>query len=294
MFNLADFSRQIEAGGETYTLNSLASAAWTYRADMELGYAAYWMHCKFRYAEQMGAQRLDPIRLDALQATGLTRLPVLSATTCARLRQWIDVSGGRVPMDSYDLGMLREVLTETFSPAVEAVLRNHFSSHYFVPFINFFRTDPGMESPSYNWHCDWGPTGHLKLFCYLAEADSHDGSTIFLDRDATSLLLRAGYAFGQDYDSRNRDLAPLCAELGIPYAPQDLRPGLGEAAVFEPGGVIHRGNVPRRGSRYVMQIGLIPSVIPWSDMHDQAGIMLRNNMGVFPDGNELIKGRLKF
>lgn len=294
MINLPAFSRRIEAGGESYGLNSLSSAVWSHRADIEEGHAAYWMHCKLSHAEQLGPERLAPTRLDALQMSGLIQLRVLSPATCARLRQWIDDCGGRVPLSTYDLGMVREILDETFSPEVDAVLRNHFSSPYFVPFINFFRTDPGMESPSYHWHCDWGPTGHLKLFCYLAEADSHDGSTIFLDRNVTSLLLRAGYAFGQDYEARNVELAPLCTELGLPYAPQDLRPDVGEAALFEPAGVIHRGNTPTRGRRYVMQIGLMPSVLPWSQMHDQVGVILRGNMGAFPDGNELIRGGLKF
>lgn len=292
--SLTDFTRIIESGGETYQLNSLNAGHEVYRGDVTMGYWRYWMQCRLRYAEEVGPQVARATQLDALQRTGLCQIKALSSDTCARLRDWIDQAGGRVPLKSYDLGFVRQVLEETFSPENDAILKNHFSSHYFVPFINFFRTDPGMEDMSYHWHCDWGPTGHLKLFCYLADSDSHDGSTIFLDRGATTLLQRAGYVFGQDFVNRNMDLEPLCRELGIAYAPQDLRPDAGDAALFEPAGVIHRGNVPKRGHRYVMQVGIIPSMLPWTAIHDQIGALLHGNNGDFPDANELLKGSIKF
>lgn len=288
-----DFGKEIVIGGERYMLNPLNAALSLTTADLELGYAGFWAQCRLRLAQELGVADLPLTTVDDLTRTGLCRLKVLGPPRCAELRDMVDRAGGRVPLQSYDLGHIRDLLAEVFSPTVDAVLKNHFGSHYFVPFLNIFRTEPENESPSYHWHCDWGPTGHLKLFCYLAESDSHDGATIFLDRATTTLLTKIGFVFGQDCHVRNVNIEPLCEAYGIPYEPLALRPDEGEAALFEPAGLFHRGMVPTSGFRYVLQIGIVPSPVPWHSMLQQCGRLLQVNNGMFPNANALMAGRIE-
>lgn len=288
--DLSRFTWQTTIGRETYDLCPLSRVMSIARAEIELGFAPYWVKCRLAYAKRNGPKAVPPPVMDDLVRTGLCQMKVLSPERCADLRARIDAAGGRIRTQDYDLDHVREVLSEVFSPAVDAVIRNHFECDYYVPFLNFFRTDPGMRDSSYNWHCDWGPQPHLKLFCYIAPADSHDGATIFVDRETTRLLTKLGYVFGQGVDRRNEDIGPLCGAFGIPYAPMELRPNEGEAAIFEPAQIFHRGKAPTRGHRYVLQVAIMPSPEPWQVMLERFGEGVRNNFSDFPLAQRLLDG----
>lgn len=289
-----DYDKHITIGEETYVLNTLNSSLLMQDADIDLGYDSYANYCRTQYAKHQAPDGFQTTRLDDLAATGLCRVQALPPEVCTELRAWVDREGGRVPLPSYDPAAIKRVLNHVFNPTVDGIIRNHYGAFYFVPFLNIFRTEPGMTEVSYCWHCDWGPRAHLKLFCYLGDPDSHNGSTTFLNRHSTDLLKRIGYVFGQSSSKRNVDIEPLCRRFGIPYDPQDLRPGEGEAALFEPASVIHKGVVPSIGYRYVLQVGIIPSPRPWDEMFDMCGGMLNVNESHFPDAHAIMQGMIKF
>ena len=125
------------------------------------------------------------------------------------------------------------------------------------------RSDPGGEpNVSFSWHCDGGPTKHLKVLLYLNGSDEHGGNTRFLDRATTDAFKKIGYVFC-DIDHRLDDLAALAGEHGIAYRPLEAPMRTGEAILFEPANVLHKGVWPTRAPRYLLQICIVPSPMPW-------------------------------
>jgi hypothetical protein len=69
--------------------------------------------------------------------------------------------------------------------------------------------------------------------------------------------------------TRVKDLAPLAAQSGIPYAPWSPEMRAGEGILFQPASVLHRGALPTHGPRHVVTVCLLPSPVPWRDAYDR-------------------------
>ena len=138
----------------------------------------------------------------------------------------------------------------------------------------FLRALPSSDSRrSFLWHCDKGPSCHLKLLLYFNGTDEHGGNTQFLDRRVTDEFTKTGYLFGP-VDARQEDLSDLAKDLSIDYSPQQWDIQQGEGIVFEPSKVLHRGILPTKGPRYVLALCLLPSPIPWQEaFHLNKGMM---------------------
>src|SRR5690606_18506976 len=81
---------------------------------------------------------------------------------------------------------------------VDAAIAGYFGSEYLVHWIamSLTRAAKEQESVSFRWHCDKGPSAHLKLIVYLNPTIVHGGNTEFMDRDDTLAVARQGYLFG--------------------------------------------------------------------------------------------------
>lgn len=163
-----------------------------------------------------------------------------------------------------DRQWLRALLGQVLQGRVDEAIAAFFRSEYLVHWVAFSLTRQAkeQESVSFRWHCDKGPSAHLKLIIYLNPTASHGGNTEFMDLADTMAVAERGYLFGWS-KMRTGDVARLSQLAGRPLATQLRERDAGEAVLFQPGRVLHRGVSPTRGSRLTATLCLLPSPVPW-------------------------------
>ena len=150
--------------------------------------------------------------------------------------------------------------------ALDGRLVRFFRSEYMIYWFTITKVSPGGSGdPSFLWHRDWGPEAHAKVMVYLNPSSEHGGGTLFLDAKTTTRVDRAGYGF-PPANQRVDDLGPFADHVGAPIRPDCEPMEAGEAVVFKPQQVLHRGVLPTREPRYVLTLCLRPSPIPWQDV----------------------------
>lgn len=223
--------------------------------DEKAGYAA------LHRASQEACRRAPDAFESDLARKGVERLPVLDAAECAKLRAMIDADSPFLGQHLFRVSLMAKIFTD----AVDRRIWRYFGSEYLPLWCRFFRNDPGGDSNiSFAWHCDSGPTKHLKLLLYLNGSEAHGGNTRFLDRPTTDAFKNIGYVFC-DVNHRLDDLSALARDHGIPSVPLEAPVETGDAILFEPANILHRGVWPTRAPRYLVQICIVPSPMPWRD-----------------------------
>lgn len=238
--------------------------------DDQQGYQSYAQHCRQRFS---GTRDSTP---SLLTQEGLEHLPIMSALEAGELlSQTLDRTDesmtNKPQIDYSDILMIRDkVFLETwfrkiFQPALTAKLTGYFQSHFLIYWYTFLKAKPA-EKPirSFLWHCDKGPSCHLKILVYLNDIQEHHGNTMFLDRSVTAQFGKAGYVFGS-VKKRAEDLSALAQEHHISFQPHMWEMKAGEGIIFEPSQVLHKGILPSTGFRYVLAFCLLPSLIPWQE-----------------------------
>jgi hypothetical protein len=185
---------------------------------------------------------------------GFDVLPCLGADAVAGFcDQVFDEAGCGRFTDLTDAEMTA-LLAQIRTPAVHKAIATALGCHYAFVFAEAAAATPVAGGPtagamiSFRWHADNGPRAHLKIILYLDGPDSHDGATSFLDRQTTEAIAAAGYLFPKNED-RLADLGPLAAAHGITLVEHRLSPQAGEAVLFHPAQVLHRGLLPSFGRR---------------------------------------------
>ena len=235
------------------------------RYDIEKGYALH------RWYSLDLARDGQARPLDGLGANGWEVCCALSAETAAELASCAGEKAREIGRDR-----LRAVLTEAFASPLGSKLRDYYLSEFAVLFANLASDE---LTDSCRWHCDAGPLEHLKLLVYLTDSD---GGTEVIDRAATYLFQRVGYGFGPKPD-RLDDLGPLGAQYGIGFTPNHIMPRMGEALVFEPTRVLHKGVPGVARKRRLLQVGIVPWPQPWDTAFDTIWDFIAINEGAgFP------------
>lgn len=223
--------------------------------DRRAGYESLYRKCRAAFRRPASAAE------SALSRTGAERLSVLPTDECAKLRRMIDAGSGFLKKRIFQVALIEKVFTRE----VDARIANHLGSEYLPLWCRFYRNDPEDEpGASFAWHCDGGPTAHLKLLLYLNDDNEHGGGTQFLDRETTDAFKAVGYVFC-DTSQRLADLSELAREHGLPCDPRQWPMRAGEAVLFEPMNILHRGLWPATGPRYLMQVCIVPSPLPWRE-----------------------------
>jgi len=162
-----------------------------------------------------------------------------------------------------DLSVLQPWFQKILQPTLHQKLRNYFRSEYLIYWYAFLKATPAETAVrSFLWHCDKGPSCHVKILLYLNDFSEQKGSTVFLDRLTTRQFGKMGYVFGS-VKKRAEDLSELAQQNSIAFHPQEWKMKAGEGIIFEPSQVLHKGILPSSGPRYVLALCLLPSPIPW-------------------------------
>jgi len=159
---------------------------------------------------------------------------------------------------------VEEVLDRVLAGTLDQRIAEYFNSEYLLHWVTFSVTRQAreQESVSFRWHCDKGPSAHLKLIVYLNPTDEHGGNTEFIDLEDSEAVARRGYLFGWS-KSRSSDIAHLSRIAGRELTSHVNPLRAGQAVLFQPARVLHRGLSPDRGDRLVMTLCILPSPVHW-------------------------------
>jgi hypothetical protein len=237
--------------------------------DQRRRYGDYLAHC--RDACQRAALPAADVELERRGFSYLRALEPAAAAACATDLQNLyrpqllkkdsrDLEGFRVA----DRQWLRELLGRMLQGQVDSSIVSFFRSEYLVHWVAFSLTRQAEEqaSVSFRWHCDKGPSSHLKLIVYLNPTASHGGNTEFMDLADTEAVARQGYLFGWS-KTRTGDVRHLSRVAGRALATELRERDAGEAVLFQPARVLHQGVSPTRGARLTATLCLLPSPVHW-------------------------------
>lgn len=250
------------------------------RYDVKGGYRAYHRQCQ---------ERCAPVQADPtapIVQKGCEHLRVMPEEAAKRIERIVlerfetrpaaKKSPHLALFDIDDRAFERDLFERILTPEVEQRVRTFFGSEYFVYWYHVTRSAPvpqlGMNS--FRWHCDRGPREHLKLLFYLNGWEEHGGGTEFLDLESTRRIAASGYVFAP-VETRLADLSPIAQEFGVAYAPWQPEMRAGEGILFQPAGVLHKGQLSTLGPRYVVTLCILPSPIPWRAAQDR-DVLLRD------------------
>jgi hypothetical protein len=237
--------------------------------DVDRGYEHYHDICQSRFA------RTEPLLSSGpLQEQGFEYLNILSTAQTQDLLESVKSTHhlSYVKKDTKNLqgfhitgnNLIRKILSTVLTNAVDTRLVGYFKSEYLVHWWTFTMTPQAkeQESVSFRWHCDKGPTTHLKLIVYLNATDEHGGNTEFIPLADTARVAVHGYLFGPT-QTRSSDIRSISRIAHCDLAPCSRSMGAGDGVIFQPATVLHRGISPHLGPRYVITLCLLPSPVHW-------------------------------
>ena len=265
--------------------------------DHTRGYAAWQQYCRERFTRN----QLPRVDVNALTTKGYVPLEVMAPSQAAALLADVVANEevGRLKRDSSKLvgysltnsALVQQLLAATLTDAVDSQCLEFFQSEYLIHWYTLSRTAPGREpaSVSFRWHCDKGPSAHLKLLLYLNDYSEHGGGTSYLDLIGTAAVARTGYVFARG-QRRSDSLAQLSALANCNLEAYNHHPRAGDAVLFQPSRVLHSGITPQLGPRYVLTLCLLPSPVHWREAFEKgAQIDLRNEPLWHADASQIEK-----
>ncbi len=236
--------------------------------DVDRGYQHYHLLCQQRLKRPVADQPTTP-----LHERGFAYLDVITPSAAAIIRA-VCASGppARIkknsrPLKGYrltDRQLIEGILKQVFTTALDEQLVNFFRSEYLVHWLTFAATTPAaaQDIVSFRWHCDKGPSQHLKLIIYLNASGEHGGNTEFITLADTQDVGACGYVFGWTR-RRTSEVRYLEQLAGHPIKTHRQAMEAGQGVLFQPANVLHRGVSPSRGERYALTLNLLPSPVPW-------------------------------
>ena len=234
----------------------------------EFGYEAFAESCRAEF------QRAGGSDFDLVHA-GFERFPLLSTARADKVlsilkkeeadpQSHVDRGGGLAVTMLRRPEMVRMILTTLITQDVDQRLTALFRSEYRIKWFSCQKVSENSDNNvSFLWHKDIGPEHHAKMIVYLSDTEETGGRTDFIDADTTEKIRHAGY----DYvarDDRFEDMLPFAKERGIPLTVHDAPFARGEAVIFEPTQVLHRGIKPNIAPRYTITLCILPHDKPWT------------------------------
>lgn len=241
--------------------------------DVQRGYGAQFQSAR------TGFRRASMLVDTELNRNGLIKRPCFTAQECADLCEKLE-NGLAERCDPDDAVALIERI---ISPELDREIISYFESEYTLSKAGFLVAHADEKpSESDGWHCDAGPSRFLRIMLYLTGSEDDAANTLFSDRESTNRLKESGYVFCE-VRYRLLDLDPLTNALGMERATVvslDIQPG--DVILFDAPNIMHRRLLPKRASRYVFTITLVPSILPWREVVAGGHRPLSLNVESFP------------
>jgi len=219
-------------------------------------------------------------KCEALNANGFTHINCLTSIYANNLIEEIELHSQKRSTRnslSYDYHLnsdvkkkvIRKILSEVTNNGLDDLLKHHFRSNYFFYFLTLSSSQFCNENHGYSerWHRDACPSSAVKLLIYLNGPDEHNGNTLLYDKGRTDFLSSRGYAF-PPLAQRQSDLSPYFQGSNLEPQPTAKKLDAGIGLLFSPQTVLHKGQFPTEGIRWVLTLFIQPSPIPWQDTLD--------------------------
>jgi len=164
---------------------------------------------------------------------------------------------------------LQSLLPEILNQEIDTQVKSYFKTEYAITWYEFTEVTAENDESFYytKWHCDGGPSKHLKIMVYFNATSEHGGNTFFYPKEKTTALKDQGYIFCKIQD-RKKDISSLLSYLGFDPLPEQYNLTPGDAILFNPFDVAHRCDVPKEGQkRYTLSLCLVPSPLPWDTVN---------------------------
>lgn len=141
-----------------------------------------------------------------------------------------------------------------------------FYKSYYVPYwIQIQRNNPGQveAGSAFQWHTDDNPRGVMKVFIYLNDVNENNGAFRAFPKRSTTYLFFRG--FRSNGVQTRVDAQPLVNKYfkKYPNRLKILEGPTGTVLGFD-NNLVHKGTLPEKGYRHVVQILLYPSDVPIS------------------------------
>ncbi len=154
------------------------------------------------------------------------------------------------------------------TPEIDAALHSYFGGHYAVLWYNWAVVE-GPDTPkstANKWHCDAGPTTHLKTITYFDYTEDHGSSTSLADISSTQRLKEVGYLLN-DIKYRQIDISDLLNFYDINLKKESPVFSAGDTVMFNPTKRMHQIILPKEGmKRRCFTLCYIPSPLPWKEL----------------------------
>ena len=179
----------------------------------------------------------------------------------------VDKSAGSVNVKiDADADLRRQIVTmisEALQGRVGDQLEAYLECFFRIDHCELMRSRLAPNAgPSFLWHRDFDPMAKLHILIYLTDCNAESPATLFTSFEETRRCAQVGYAFPAR-SKRIADLASLFPSDVNPISP--ARPALsaGDATVFAPSRILHRGDIPGSGVRDLLVLNILPSLNPW-------------------------------
>ena len=180
----------------------------------------------------------------------------------------VDDSSGsvnaKIDADSYLQEQILAMIAETLHGGVGDQLEAYLECFFRIDHLELMRSRLAPNSgASFLWHRDFDPMAKLHVLIYLTDCDANSPATLFTNFEETRRCAQAGYAFTAR-SKRIPDLGTLFPSDAPLISPVRPALGAGDATVFAPSRILHRGDVPGAGVRDLLVLNIVPSLNPWN------------------------------
>lgn len=167
-----------------------------------------------------------------------------------------------------DLDKAINLIEKIITPDIDRALKSYFHSNYAVLWYNWAVVE-SVDSSKFTankWHCDAGPTVHLKTITYFDNTSDHGSSTRIGDVASTQQLKDIGYLLN-DISFRQIDISDLTDFYDINLKIEEPNFSTGDSIMFNPTQRMHQISLPKPGMyRHCFTLCYIPSPIAWQDL----------------------------
>lgn len=158
------------------------------------------------------------------------------------------------------------IIEKIITPEMDLEIKNFFKSNYAILWYSSHsvNTNDISENCSAKWHCDGGPSSHLKVITYLNDHSEHKSSTLIMDIESTEKLKEVGYIYS-DVRDRILDISDLLEYYNIEDTTYQHKFKKGESILFSPTQTAHRADPPKDHgvNRTTFNLCIIPSPMDW-------------------------------
>lgn len=238
---------------------------------------ALFLLCCQQLHQSQGGKAPDPE--SPLAKIGFTvQRDLINADEIAELRAMIDASLDREPEPfvptsddpGYNISWLdtdkaraTQILHKAFSGAIDTLIHGFLGSNFLIRTVTGGRLFPSeRQTVSYQWHRDGELPHQIHVILYLTDLSDESGSTDLIPIEDTKAVAEAGYDF-PGYKDRKSDLSEEFARVGREQKPYRVEAKAGDALVFTPNRVLHRGVQPIAGARDALLAVVLPAPMPW-------------------------------